>query len=414
MSNRTAASETLPFRPRILVWYCRLIPHGGGEGVAAWILEALRQDYAVTLLTSEPVDLSPLDRHFGTSLTGSDLQVRIMAPPVRRFLALDPDPGSIQKHAYLMRLCKRVRNEYDLVVGADNEGDFGPPAIQYIHWPFLSPLYHQVRSSCDLPFRSKLACLSKGEIRPWMLVADFSFDRMKANHTLVNSDWTGRLVKRVYGIDSTTVHPPAPGIFPEIAWEEREDGFIMMGRLAAGKRFDWCLKVLSVVRTRFPHIKMHIVGRSHLEARDYPVTLRSLAQANSSWVTLHEDLSRGELARLAARQRYGMHAFKNEHFGMAVAEMVRAGCIPFVHNSGGQLEIVGHDSRLIYESEEDAAQKIMQVLGDRAAQQDIRQRLALRKDFYSVETFMRAIRAQVEWALQARRSADPATRGQHI
>ena len=56
----------------------------------------------------------------------------------------------------------------------------------------------------------------------------------------------------------------------------------------------------------------------------------------------------------------------------------------------------------------------MQVLGDPAAQDDIRQRLALRKDFYSVETFMRAIRAQVEWALQARRSADPATRGQHI
>jgi glycosyltransferase involved in cell wall biosynthesis len=94
-----------------------------------------------------------------------------------------------------------------------------------------------------------------------------------------------------------------------------------------------------------------------------------------------------------------MHAFKDEHFGMAVAEMVRAGCIPFVHNSGGPPEIVGHDSRLIYESEEDAAQKIMQVLGDPAAQEDIRQRLALRKDFYSVETFVRAIRAEVGQAL---------------
>jgi glycosyltransferase involved in cell wall biosynthesis len=129
------------------------------------------------------------------------------------------------------------------------------------------------------------------------------------------------------------------------------------------------------------------------------VFLRALAQANSSWVTLHEDLSRGELAELAARQRYGMHAFKNEHFGMAVAEMVRAGCIPFVHNSGGPPEIVGNDRRLIYESEEDAAQKIMRVLGDPAAQEDIRQRLALRKDFYSVETFVRAIRAEVRQAL---------------
>jgi glycosyltransferase involved in cell wall biosynthesis len=244
-----------------------------------------------------------------------------------------------------------------------------------------------------------LAGLSKREIRPWTLVADYSFDRMKANRTLVNSDWTGRLVKRVYGIDSTTVHPPAPGIFPEIAWEKREDGFVMMGRLAVAKRYDWCLKVLSVVRTRFPQLRMHVVGSSSHEARDYVVFLRTLVQANSSWATLHEDISRGELAALAARQRYGMHAFKDEHFGMAVAEMLQAGCIPFVHNSGGPPEIVGHDSRLTYDSAEEAAQKIMHVLGHPAVQDDLRQQLALRKDHYSVQRFVRAIRAEVERAL---------------
>lgn len=395
-----------PPRPRILVWYCWLVPHGGGEGVASWILEALRQDYEVTLLTSEPVDLNLLDRRYGTSLTGSKLTVRTMNRLVRRFLELDPDPGSIQKHAYLMRLSKRVRHQYDLVVGADNEGDFGLPAVQYIHYPFLAHVYPRVRSSCDLPLGQKLACLSKGEIRPWMLVADYSFDRMKANHTLVNSDWTGRWVKEVYGINTTTVHPPAPGLFPKIEWDEREDGFVMIGRLDRAKRFDWCLKVLSVVRTKFPQVRMHIVGRSSLEARDYPVFLRALVQANSSWVTLHDDLSRVEIAELAACQRYGMHAFTGEHFGMAVAEMVRAGCIPFVHNSGGPPEIVGHDSRLIYESEEDAAEKIMQVLGNPAAQEDIRKRLALRRDCYSVETFVRAIRTEVERALKARRGTE--------
>jgi glycosyltransferase involved in cell wall biosynthesis len=393
-----------PRRPRILVYYCRLVPHGGGEGAAAWILEALRQDYAVTLLASEPVDFSLLDRCYGTSLTGSDLQVRTMASLVRAFLGLDPDPGSVQKHVYLMRLCKRIRRQYDLVVGADNEGDFGPPAIQYIHWPFFAALYHRARSSCDLPLGQKLAALSKGEIRPWMLVGDYSFERMKANRTLVNSDWTGLWVKSVYGIDSTTVHPPAPGIFPQTAWEKREDGFVMIGRLAPAKRFDRCLKVLSVVRTRFPQVRMRVVGTSSNEAPDYRAFLRALVRANSSWVTLHEDLSRGELAELAARQRYGIHAQIDEHFGMAVAEMVRAGCIPFVHNSGGPPEIVGNDSRLIYESEEDAAQKIMQVLGDPAAQENIRPRLALRKDSYSVETFARAIRAEVERALSFKRS----------
>jgi glycosyltransferase involved in cell wall biosynthesis len=239
-----------------------------------------------------------------------------------------------------------------------------------------------------------------------MLVADFSFDRMKANHTLVNSGWTGRLVESVYGIDSITVFPPAPGTFPDNPWEKREDGFVMIGRLAANKNYDWGLKVLSVVRTKFPQVRMHIVVTSFGEPRDYVAFLRALVQANSSWVTLHADLPRGELAALATRQRYGMHAQVDEHFGMAVAEMLRAGCIPFVHDSGGPPEIVGHDSRLIYESAEDAAEKITLVLGNPAVQENIRQRLALQKDFYSTETFMRAIRTEVERALKACRSAD--------
>ena len=297
-----------PHRPSILIYYAKLVPRGGGEGVAAWILEALRQDYALTLLTSQPVEFSRLDRFFGTSLAGSGLQVRTIAPLLRRFLSLDPDPNSIQKHMYLMRVSKRIRHQYDLVLSADNEGDFGTPAIQYIHYPTLAYAYSRLRPSCDLPWVQKLACLSKGEIRPWMLVADFSFDRMKANHTLVNSDWTGRWVKGVYGIDSTTVYPPAPGIFPDIPWEKREDGFVMVGRLSDEKQFDWGLRVLSVVRTKFPQVKMHVVGSASHEARDYLPILRALVQANSSWATLHEEISREELAALVARQRYGMHA----------------------------------------------------------------------------------------------------------
>ena len=43
---------------------------------------------------------------------------------------------------------------------------------------------------------------------------------------------------------------------------------------------------------------MRVVGSSYLKAGDYSVFLRALAQANSSWVMLHEDLSRGQLAEL--------------------------------------------------------------------------------------------------------------------
>jgi len=68
--------------------------------------------------------------------------------------------------------------------------------------------------------------------------------------------------------------------------------------------------------------------------------LESLA-AERPWVGLLHDLDRTEMAREVASHRFGIHTMENEHFGIAPAEFQRAGCIPFVHRSGGPVEIVG-------------------------------------------------------------------------
>ena len=59
------------------------------------------------------------------------------------------------------------------------------------------------------------------------------------------------------------------------------------------------------------------------------------AALQEPWVAILLGLSREELLQLASRQRYGLHAMQDEHFGIAVGDMLRAGCLPFVHNSGG-------------------------------------------------------------------------------
>ena len=63
---------------------------------------------------------------------------------------------------------------------------------------------------------------------------------------------------------------------------------------------------------------------------------------------------------------------REEHFGMAPAEMVRAGMIVWVPNGGGQVEIVGNDPRLVYESDEQAIDQIVQVLGNPDEQRRLR------------------------------------------
>ena len=61
---------------------------------------------------------------------------------------------------------------------------------------------------------------------------------------------------------------------------------------------------------------------------------------DGDWIEIREDLSRTELNALMGRSRYGVHAMEGEHFGMATAEMIRAGCLVFPHRSGGSVEVV--------------------------------------------------------------------------
>jgi hypothetical protein len=94
---------------------------------------------------------------------------------------------------------------------------------------------------------------------------------------------------------------------------------------------------------------------------------------------------------------------RNEHFGMAVAEMVKGGMIPFVSDSGGQVEIV-EDYRLRFATIADAVAKIVAVLGDRVAQQGLRAHLIRQGAKFSPQRFGAELRDSV-----ARRLAGAAT-----
>ena len=61
-------------------------PPGGGNGVAAWMLQALSADHDVTVLSWWPVDVAPINRFFGTTLRSGDFATHV----VPRFVAPHP------------------------------------------------------------------------------------------------------------------------------------------------------------------------------------------------------------------------------------------------------------------------------------------------------------------------------------
>jgi glycosyltransferase involved in cell wall biosynthesis len=383
-------------RKRILLVQQALRPPGGASAVAAWILQALKDEYDLTVLAGEKADLPGLNRFYGTSLRDSDVSVLYPNRLVRGLLRLDPDPGSIQPAAYLMRMCRRYRRAYDLVMAAGmEEMDLGGHGLIYVHYPHLARFWTKYQDS-----RAGLMGLIRGRTRPWMLLAEYQVERMKRNTFLTNSDWTARQIHEAYGVSARPIYPPVPAAGAGLPWEDREDSFVCVGRLHAGKRMDWIIGILGKLRERHPAIRLHLVGTRDegRAAAGYYRALRRLVDSNRGWVRLHEDLTRGGLSELMGRSRYGIHALKEEHFGMAAAEALMAGCIPFVHASGGQVEIVGNDPRLCY-SDSDAADQIGAVLDSGNLQAALQRSLSPRMELFTVERFTDQIRAAAKSAI---------------
>jgi glycosyltransferase involved in cell wall biosynthesis len=374
---------------RVLVVQPSLQPPGGGNGVCAWLVEALKDRHDVTLLTWRPVDFGAVDRHYGTSLAASGVACLTVGRGVRAAVDATPATLDLLRMSLLLRACRRVAGDFDVVVTANNEADFGRRGIQYVHFPSG---YQEAPRLGDRWYHA-FSWLVPSYYSACVALAGYSRDRMRENVTIANSRWTADRVAERHGIEASVLYPPVAGDFPDVAWERREDGFVCLGRFAPEKRIERAVAIVGAVRAAGADVRLHLVGAP--EGRRYFARVKRLARENARWVTLHVDLSRQDLARLVASQRFGIHAMRDEPFGMAVGEMIRAGCVVFAPRGGGQSEIVD-DPRLTYDDDADAVAKILRVLASADEQTRARAALRTRAEAFSREAFVADVRRVVE------------------
>ena len=372
-------------------------PPSGAVAVAAWMIQALRESYDVRLLSWEPMDVDLLNRFYGTALHERDVRTHVVPRPIRQVSKLDPDPFSIQPMALLQRVARTIGDRFDVLICPNDEADLGRPGIQYIHYPYLARHWDRERAANG----SRLARL-RVRARPWRIVSGFDFERMRRNVTLVNSDWTGRVVRERFGIETRTVYPPVA--MAEGPAAPRANAFVCLGRMESRKNIPRMVSVVARLRDAG-----HDVGLTILAGRgrtpDESTVLREIRGlvARCPWVTLRLDVSRAELGSLLRSHRFGIHGKVDEHFGIAVAEMVAAGCIAFVPPGGGQREVVAGDPRLIYDSEEDAVRKIGAVLDSDRLAGDLLTALEPMRAAFRPERFMQEFRASVDELVAANR-----------
>ena len=346
---------------------------GGVQSLVLSALEVLSQTYDVTFMSFDSnLNLAKLNEIYGCKILPGSFQLRGIAIPSWLY----PSRFDYLRQHLMMRYVKAIAGEFDLVFSASGEMDLGGRGIQYLSCPapFLFGKYKG--SLMARLYRRLLFCLSGA-----------SFTSMARNYTLVNSEWTGRKSYEAYGIHSKVVYPPVDVPHPDLspgAWLKREEGFVCVGRLAPDKRLELIISILKKVREQSGiDVHLHVVGEWRNEG--YRRRIMHMVE-HELWVQFEGTVPQSSLLALMQKHKYGIHAMPNEHFGIGVAQMVLSGCLTFVPNDGGQVEIV-QDKRLIYHDETDAVQKVVSLMLDRPLQLEVIASLKQQPKRFSRESF---------------------------
>jgi glycosyltransferase involved in cell wall biosynthesis len=375
---------------------------GGAEAVCMNILEALQEDYETTLVTLSEPDFSDLNAYFDTGV--SDINTYVPGISGIKLKHLTDALQRLSRVGQMIRLevailnwiSQRVEDQFDLILAA--RGEYPPTSsvsMQYIHFPIFCKQALERDFSIKGQTSEKFAWRVLNQIIHHLGgVYEDVYTNSNSSAFITNSNWTGNIVSKLYGVNTKTIYPPVNvESFSSDRDRERECGFVTIGRIDEDKRINRCLNIIRGLRNRGFDVHLHIVGPTYDDKYEADL-MREIR--DEDFLIFEGEVRFDRLVEIVRSHRYGLHSKEFEHFGISVAELIAGGAIPFVHNSGGVREIVGHDHRLLYTDTEEAIEKADRVLSDGELQAAIRSELPDPDIKFGRQRFRKEIRESVE------------------
>lgn len=222
----------------------------------------------------------------------------------------------------------------------------GTPHVYYLSGPPLIRKLETIRPGvAGLPFRA-MEMLYKTALRSRTPVYEYH----RGSSYVINSEFTAQLFEEQHRVRLPVVHPPIDLSERSFTAEDlpRRDTITFFSRFVDFKRPEMFLKLAGL----HPDRRFLMMGGVKPQNRPYFELLRQKAnRAGISNIIFIANPSDAQVREELARTRIFVFPAVNEHFGMATAEAIGSGAIPYVHDSGGQREIVP-DPRLRFNDRE--------------------------------------------------------------
>jgi alpha-1,2-mannosyltransferase len=242
--------------------------------------------------------------------------------------------GIYQRLVYSYFYSKKLIKEFnpDFIVSTGGSALIPASAaektIVYVHYPF------------DLevgvtPSSYKNSLLKNLYTKPATFIS-FNLDDIKKATIIANSNFTKKEIRKIWNIGCTVVYPPCPQYDFPLSQKVITDGknkgngndtICCLGRFTPEKEYD---TILEIAR-KMPYKLFELIGSVTPEKMYYLDHLKKAAPNN---VIFHVNASIEEKIDVLRRGRAFLHAFKDEHFGIAIVEAMSAGLVPVTHNSG--------------------------------------------------------------------------------
>ena len=371
--RRVVPEEVMPMKVGI---YNELVaPNtiGGSEFCSAVLADHLARHHQVEIINHIPYfTIEQLASYTGLGLRG----VR------HRYL---PRPGPLDRRSRNPWLRYRqawswgsyLSESYDVFINLTHDLPpfcHAPRGVLFVLFPFAVPSHAAPPTAAIPSATASLRVRLKRQYNRWEWRKRMATYQLK----LAISSFTRRWTQCWWGVDCRVVFPPCDDLFGSVP---KTDTLLSVGRFST----EWHTKRQLEMVTAFRELEgSGLVGWEYLcaggviESRpdDYSYFQTVRRQAAGGAVRVLANVSRSQLREFYQRAKvfwhatgYGVddqvHPEQTEHFGIAVADAMAAGCVPVVLKKGGIPELVQHGvNGFLWETLEELKHYTMKVVLD--------------------------------------------------
>lgn len=254
----------------------------------------------------------------------------------------------------------RYVKDYQLVINHNNTSFLyksAVPTLSYVHYPRKDRMRRKEQSIHFAGKKRSFFDVAHDAFKLAHYAYAFDHTLLPNDFQIANSHFTRQALLAAYPSTKQEVpvlYPPVE-LAPTQQAQKDADLVVSLGRFSPDKRQLEQIEIAAGV----PNMKFVLMG--FINSKPYYEQCQdAINRLGLKNVTLMGDASKAVVNATLAKATYFIHNLRNEPFGITAVQGIQAGCLPLVHDSGGQREVVPIEN-LRYKNADEAAEKLREL-----------------------------------------------------